>query len=107
MITRSEYLENSKELHEEYYGQFVTDGIINIVIRRFGIEELKLVYGADKNFNQIPLGQWDSLTNCLPSYVNAGLKNVGDYKSLAVYVCILKAAARQAVLKAEILEEVR
>jgi len=103
MITRSEYMENSSELHEKYYGQFVTPEILNMVVSRFGIDELKLVYSADKYFNQIPLGQWDRLTNLLPAYVNAGLKNVGDYGTLANHVCILKAAARMAVFQAEIL----
>ena len=101
MITRSEYMENSSELHEKYYSQFVTDYIIKRVVDAFGIDRLKSAYEKEKYFNEIPLNSWDILTGTLPSYVNAGLKNVGDYGTLANHVCILKAAARMAVFQAE------
>ncbi len=101
MITRSEYMENSSELHEKYYGQFVTDDIVKCVVDAFGIERLKSAYEKEKYFNEIPLNNWDILTGSLPAYVNAGLKNVGDYGTLANHVCILKAAARQAVFQAQ------
>ncbi len=31
-ITRSDYMENSSDLHNLYYGQFVNDGIENLVV---------------------------------------------------------------------------
>jgi hypothetical protein len=99
MITREEYMENSKELHWAYYGQFVTDGIKNMVISKFGIENLVSSLKEDKYMNNIPLKKWDDLVNFLPSYVWAGLKNMGELnvKTLSNGVCILKAGARIAV----------
>lgn len=97
MITRAEYMENSSELHESYYGQFVTEEIKKLVISTFGILNLVSSLKEDKYMNNLSLEKWDILVGFLPSYVWAGLKNVGDNRSLGNGVCILKAGARLAV----------
>ena len=96
MYTRTQYL-NSDCTHGEYYGQFVTSEIINLVKSRFGIERLENCFSKDEHLNNIPLENWDCLVSSLPRYVQAGLKNVGDYLTLAGGVCILKQAARMAI----------
>jgi hypothetical protein len=105
MITRAQYMADSENLHESYYGQFVTPQIKNMVIAAFGIDRLKRELKMDKNLNTIPLSLWDSLAG---NYIapNGGyastlcakeLKAAGDGPSWSGGVCILKAAARMAV----------
>ena len=108
MITRHQYLQNTK-LHNEYYGQFVTDFIKQMVKRRFGIERLVAAYQEDKNLNNIPLVNWDGLGIHLmhPSLKNEEhsspyldhelIKATGQGYSNAGAVCILKEAARQLI----------
>lgn len=50
----------------------------------FGIKMLKENYKLDKNLNNIPLQQWDSLAYCIPTRLRL---------SLAERVCILKETA--------------
>lgn len=93
MITRKDYLDG-KATHREYYAQFVTEQIRDLVRHGVGIERIKK--STDKHFNDIPLHIWD----CLASnnrYALAISKSENGQKdfSLGSSVCILKEAARQ------------
>ena len=92
MITRKEYLAN-EATHNEYYAQFVTQGIRDTVQRFIGLDRIK--NSNDPHMNDIPLKEWDSLTRIFGSQTNAKLKECEDYLTLATSVCILKEAARQ------------
>lgn len=94
MFTRKQYL-NGECTHEQYYEQFVTDQIKDLVLRVFGRAELTEAYQKDPNLNNIPLYHWDNLAR----HVNCGkaMKPCGDYPTLAGQVCILKTAARLAI----------
>lgn len=93
--TRQQYLSNECT-HIDYYRQFAVD-YIDAVKNKFGVAKLKKAYKDDEHFNTIPLAQWDSLATMYAKYgsdTNAKLRDMGDYPTLAGWVCILKCAAR-------------
>jgi hypothetical protein len=94
MKTRPQYL-NKECSHSEYYAQFVTQSVVNLVERTFTIEVLKSAHQSDKHFNSIPLYKWDNIA----TFVNSGvlMKECGDFLTLSGQICILKEAARQLV----------
>ncbi|MDJ0596963.1 MAG: hypothetical protein QNJ72_44560 [Pleurocapsa sp. MO_226.B13] len=107
IITRQEYL-NNPQLHNEYYAQFVTEGIKAMVLRRFGIEKLCAAYEEDTDLNNIALLRrdgalvnWDGLGVHLlhnSRYLDHNLiKATGQGYSNAGACCILKEAARQLI----------
>jgi hypothetical protein len=99
MANRQEYMEN-KVTHREYYGQYVTEDIKQMVVKRFSVEELKDALEYDEHLNNIPLRNWDILASIFTLYLNIfreQLKKNGDDYSLAGGVCILKEAAKQVV----------
>lgn len=111
MITRQQYFENlnayrdlseqEKEVtehpHQQYYGQFVTNEIKDLVKNKFGIEKLVNAYDVDPNFNNIPLRHWDSL-GYLERHLDRNLiKETRQGYSNAGATCVLKEAARQLV----------
>lgn len=92
-MDRKEYLKNSgEENHRFYYSQFVTPEIKGVVKCTIGLK--KLLKSTDPHLNDIPIKLWDNMY--LPN-VNAKMKELGDYLTLAGKVCILKEAARQII----------
>ena len=90
MITRKEYLENSKELHLQYYLQFATTDTKKQVLYNIGSDRIN--NSNDKHFNDIPLSEWDMLSKFV--VFNAKLcREVNGQISLSDRVCILKAIA--------------
>jgi hypothetical protein len=100
MITRKQYMDNSRELHEAYFSQFVHKGILSFVSNQFP-DKAKLVesFKADNSFNAIPLGYWDNMTGYIEATVSQQLlKKTGEGAlCLSTGVCIAKAAARMLV----------
>lgn len=89
--TRKDYMDR-KVSHREYYGQFVTPTIFDMVCRYIGIKRI-MASKDPENFNDIPLYLWDNLAG---GYLQRdALKEAGDGPSLSSGVCILKEAARQ------------
>ena len=105
MRTRKQYMDGEVS-HEDYFAQFVTDRIRNVVLLYIGKGAIR--ESLDEHFNDIPLHLWDRI------YLrNHGGKEVidtlgisplfqetGEIVSQSVMVCVLKAAARQ--IKAEV-----
>lgn len=58
MYTRKDYL-NKECTHDEYYRQFVSDGVIDMVGSVIGVDRIKA--SNDPHFNDIPLREWDKL----------------------------------------------
>jgi hypothetical protein len=79
-ITREDYLHNSKELHRDYYAQFVDDDILEYVKK----SKLKL---GDK------LNKFDFAASSVQK--SNQLKELGDTDTLSGRICILKEACRQ------------
>jgi hypothetical protein len=96
MLTRQQYMDN-EITHQQYYGQFVDEHIIKLVIDTFGSYPLKYEFQRDENFNDIPLQRWDALSYAIVRKVTPLLREAGDFYSLAGGVCILKQAARMHV----------
>lgn len=111
MITRQQYFVNlkvyrylsdqEKEVtehpHQQYYGQFVTNEIKDLVKTTFGIKKLVKAYSKDPIFNNIPMKRWDAL-GYLEHYLDRTLIiATGQGYSNAGAVCVLKEAARQLV----------
>lgn len=89
--------------HFKYYGQFVTPEIIEKVIRQFGMARLSYAYAQGWAMNDIPLREWDSFMGwngytCHSFGTSVKLREAGDCVSASSIVCILKEAARQAVI---------
>ena len=97
MITRAQYMSGEKT-HDEYYSQFVTRVIKQIVLGRFTIKQLKEAYAEDKHFNSIRLSDWDAMSIARNSSLESKLCEAGDTVSLSSYICIFKQAARQIVV---------
>ena len=102
VVTRKEYMAISahhvganKELrvraHRDYYAQFVTDRIINLVLS--GIGKDKILASKCDHFNDIPMRMWDPLVKYLG--VSKKMHDCGDYLTMAGGICILKEAAQQ------------
>jgi hypothetical protein len=89
VYTRKDYMSN-KCTHEEYYGQLVTQGIKDHVVR--AIPDA-IVKSKDPSFNDIPLDTWNRIGAY--SVPNAEFKKLGDFKTAMGVVCVLKEAARQ------------
>ena len=89
VYTRKDYM-SGKCTHAEYYGQLVTQNMKNHIT--LAIPQA-LERSTDPNFNDIPLSTWDRMG------LAYGLRNefsaLGDIKSMAGMVCVLKEAARQ------------
>lgn len=91
MISRSDY-KSGKATHNEYYGQFVTKGVLGLVKDRIGEDRIKA--SEDPHFNDIPLAEWDRLPlwSHLASVIREANGNINP--SLAEKNSVMKAAAR-------------
>lgn len=91
MITRTQYL-NGGATHDEYYGQFVTDDVLELVRSRIGEKHIRA--STDPHFNDIPLARWDALRTAVIMLCGAAIREAQGYgASLSDCVCIAKAAA--------------
>lgn len=101
MFTRADYMQN-RCTHREYYVQFVSDGICNLVRLHIGEERIKS--STDPHFNDIPLRLWDSLDYSMRAMCASKLREAGSAgMSLFDTVCIAKEAAQQIREKANAL----
>lgn len=88
---------NGKVTHREYYAQFVTPAIKQMVIDRIGLKTL--AQSTDEHLNDIPLHVWDNLAGSSKFQRMRGdyscTLRIADDNSLASQVCALKEAAKQ------------
>jgi hypothetical protein len=89
MIARQQYIQG-EAAHREYYGQFVCEGIKQMVLRQFSLNELR----QSPDLRQ-PLDRWDRVILITPFWLDTKLHACGDYPTAAGLVCIAKEAARQ------------
>ena len=89
IYTRKDYMSN-KCTPEEYYGQLVTQRMKEHIVRAI---PQALAKSTDPVFNDIPLSTWDRLG--MAYSLRSEFKALGDIKSDAGMVCVLKEAARQ------------
>lgn len=91
-FTRKQYL-NKECSHQDYYGQFVTEEIKEVVKRSIGLDVINR--SKDPTFNDIPLSEWDGFFTFV-SFIwpQSKLTEYGEGLSLSFAVCVTKAAAR-------------
>lgn len=100
LITRAEYMNNSRELHHAYYSQFVTESTKQFILRSLKVEKIKeALNNGDEHLNRIKIpysnmhrgGSWwwdDAPINM------ALLKELGESNSPSTHTCVGKAAAK-------------
>ena len=90
MITRKEYMSDSAALHQKYYFQFANKVTIGQVLNSIGKDRIR--NSNDKHFNDIPLKEWDDLSNY--AIFNTRLfREINGQISLADKMCCLKSVA--------------
>lgn len=102
-FTRADYMAK-RCTHREYYGQFVSQYVRDLVRDRVGMA--RLLSSRDEHLNDIPLSVWDSfwvrhadggMYIQLPFAVVSLIKEAGEDFSASTGTCILKEAARQVI----------
>ena len=91
MISRQDYLAG-KCTHRDWYGQFVTKGIVDNVLHTIGKDRIR--QSTDPAFNDISLHEWDGFASHHWG-LTAKLAEAGDFLTLSAYVCVAKEAAQQ------------
>lgn len=99
LMTRADYMQFSSfdytkeqrmEAHRKYYGQFVNEATISMVLTYIGAEAIKA--STNEHMNDIPLRKWDCMHKILPLAIP--LRTTGECNSISTMVCIAKEAAR-------------
>ena len=103
MFTRRDYVYENKCTHDEYYAQFVTESVKQLVLTKWSANEIKKSFAVDKNLNNLPLAQWDKLAEIL-SMNNDLMRKLAKANgtggtSLSDRVCTLKRAAKMIALE--------
>lgn len=110
-------MEDSKNRHRKYYGQFVNEDVKAVVLHYFTKEVLEESLSKDEHFNDdlTPMKKWDKMTGFVWQVKNGEqiavvqprtsidmlpidyklLKEAGEGYSNSTGVCIYKEAARQ------------
>lgn len=99
MITREQYMADSEALHDAYYLEIATVAGVKFT-NAAEIQQFRKALETDPHMNNIPLSSWDGKAYAMMLHnglnIHNALKARGDFYSLSVGVCILKAAARHA-----------
>lgn len=99
-------MQDSSNLHRQYFGQFVNENVKRAVLHAIGKEAL--LASTDEHLNDIPMKHWDRLsgfafrgsemvmrpTNIEPIDIKL-LRETGEGVSCASLVCIYKEAGKQ------------
>jgi len=95
MLTRKDYMAG-KASFEDYYRELSTACGISFDNSSMLPRVKRALVKGDNHLNSIPLRYWDCLAAVLGHnpMVRLALKQRGDFFSLSVGVCMLKAAAR-------------
>lgn len=97
-MTHEEYLDLSRTgdslaAFHQYYGQFVTPYVTELVRARIGEDRIKA--SKDVHFNDIPLKLWDELVPCVRHAVSVRNEDINGTRAVSICecVCTLKTAA--------------
>lgn len=95
MITREQYMQDSKNLHQQYYLEMAQTANLRTSDLPFTLVQIREAIKTDKNLNNLPLDQWDRRSETIRSQVARAAKIHGAAGySLCNGVCMLKAFAR-------------
>ena len=106
LITRNEYMDNSTELHQDYYAQFATEATRGFILSNIGLDKLK--QSKDSCFNDIIKHSnggaggwiWDRAPYDHSKMIEAGECSEKYKPSLSTITCTAKACARQLLKEA-------
>lgn len=97
-MTRKEYLDLSRlgngiEAFHQYYSQFVTPYVTEVVRRHIGEDRIKA--SKDVHFNDIPLPLWDRLVPLVRHAISVRNEEINGTRCVSICecVCTLKTAA--------------
>jgi len=91
VFTAKDFIEG-KCSYEDYYDQFVTKGVTELVSRH--IKEERITASTEHSFNDIPLREWDALKDNVNPLVGNKFYEVNSCGlALGDCVCIAKRAA--------------
>jgi hypothetical protein len=101
MITRKQYMENSSELHHDYYMQFATEGMKDQILRIWPKEVIQKCYSGDPNLNNLP-GEWMKQMDLLTTFFykkslarkSRAINGTSSY-SLSMGICVYKAIMKE------------
>lgn len=96
MITHEQYMADSAKLHHAYYLEIARAAGVRFSDPK-DIARFREALTTDKHMNNIPLAWWDARAMGLGHGTRQALRERGTFYSMAIGVCILKAAARDAV----------
>ena len=96
IYTRKDYMENKACTHQQYYRQLVKPALLDMVKNYFGMEAL-MSPRNDGHFNHLALKKWDRLAYNVHMPTDADWRMVGDFRTQAGCVCVLKQAAAMVV----------
>jgi hypothetical protein len=105
-ITRAEYMDNSSELHHEYYSQFITESTKQFILNSLTIEQINEGLKKDEHLNNIKIPYnnmgsggrwwWDDAP------INIGLlRELGESNTPSTHTCVAKACAKNLVLQSK------
>ena len=97
-MTRKEYLDLSRlgngiEAFHQYYSQFVTPYVTEVVRTYIGEDIIRA--SKDVHFNDIPLKLWDELIPCVRHDISVRNEEINGTRAVSICecVCTLKTAA--------------
>lgn len=104
LITRAEYMADSKNLHQAYYLELARHAGLTERTLPVSLERIRKALETDEHMNNIPLYLWDL---CVTPHVRSAIAQVNIVKegtctsSLNDGVCALKALARHLAERVE------
>ncbi len=98
IFSRKDYM-SKKCSFNEYYAQFVTDSMKQIILNKFSKEQLTEKYNADEHLNNIPLKWWDQYEEFFKQSIARTNKRINGESvwSSCEHTCAMKEAARQII----------
>lgn len=96
-FTQSDFI-NDKCSHSQYYSQYVTEGVKNVVKELMSLHIL--MRSKDSELNDIDLSKWGSMSYHIEGIVRPLVKQIGEAPyTIADGVLILKEAAKSIILE--------
>jgi hypothetical protein len=103
MHSRKDYM-SKKVTHQEYYGQFVSDSVKNIVQGSIGVD--RITNSKDPHFNDIPLKEWDCLASSIRHSVGRLIADANGTNGISLSDCVCTAKAAARIIQTEALKNV-
>lgn len=102
IITRAEYMKDSRNLHQAYYLQIARMAGLKARHLPVPVESIREALKTDEHLNNIPLSLWDNAAFRVKAQVKRAERECGDTAPADLDgVCALKALARHLATQTE------